>query len=84
MQKKDQNFTKFCEFKALVRKESCKKVKALRSDNGGDYVSIEFNNFYVAEGIKRELMAPHNPQQNGVDKRNNIIIVGETLVMLHD
>ena len=29
MQKKDQTFTKFCDFKALVEKESVKKVKAL-------------------------------------------------------
>jgi transposase InsO family protein len=53
MQKKDQTFTKFCEFKALVEKESGKKVKALQSDNGGEYVSNEFKNFCAAEGIKR-------------------------------
>ena len=52
MQKKDQTFTKFCEFKALVEKESGKKVRALRSDNGHDYVSNEHKNFYVVEGIK--------------------------------
>ena len=39
MQKKDQTFSKFCEFKALVEKESRKQVKALRSDNGGEYIS---------------------------------------------
>jgi hypothetical protein len=42
MQKKDQTFSKFCEFKALVEKESGKQVKALRSDNGGEYISNEF------------------------------------------
>ena len=62
MQKKYQTFTKFCEFKALVEKESRKKIKALRSDNGGEYVSQEFKDFCVVEGIKRELTAPHNPQ----------------------
>lgn len=39
MQKKDQTFTKFCEFKALVENESIKKVKSMRSDNSGEYVS---------------------------------------------
>jgi len=38
MHKNDQTFTKFCEFKALVEKESGKKVKALHSDNGGEYL----------------------------------------------
>ena len=61
MQKKDQTFTKFCEFKALVKKESGKKIKALRSKNGGEYVSQDFKDFCAAEGIKRELTAPHNP-----------------------
>jgi transposase InsO family protein len=42
MQKKDQTFSKFCEFKALVEKESGKQVKAPRSDNGGEYISKEF------------------------------------------
>jgi transposase InsO family protein len=62
MQKKDQTFSKFCEFKALVDKESRKKVKALRSDNGGEYISNEFKDFCSREGIQRELIAPQNPQ----------------------
>ena len=51
MQKKDQTFSKFYEFKALVEKESGKQVKALRSDNGGEYISNEFKDFYNKEGI---------------------------------
>ena len=39
MWKKDETFSKFIELNALVEKETYKKVKALRSDNGGDYVS---------------------------------------------
>ena len=36
MQKKSEKFSKFCEFKALVEKESGKQVKSLWSDNGGE------------------------------------------------
>ena len=61
MQKKDQTFLKFCEFKGLAEKESGMKLKALRNDNGGEYISHQFKDFYVSEGIKRELTAPHNP-----------------------
>jgi hypothetical protein len=43
---------KFVEFKALVEKETGKKVKALRSDNGGEYVSNEFKNLCAKEGIR--------------------------------
>jgi transposase InsO family protein len=84
LQKKDQTFSKFCEFKALVEKESGKQVKALRSDNGGEYISNEFKDFCSREGIRRELIAPHNPQQNGVIERKNKMIVGATRAMLHD
>jgi len=35
IQKKDQTFAKFYEFKALVEKDTGRKVKYLRSDNGG-------------------------------------------------
>ena len=84
MQKKDQTFTKFCDFKALVKKESGKKVKALRSENDGEYVSQEFKDLCVAEGMKQELTTPNNPVQNGVVQRKNITIVGATRAMLHD
>eukprot|EP00253_Pinus_taeda_P018306 PITA_18306 len=62
IQKKSETYSKFCEFKALVEKESGKKVKALRSDNGGEFISGEFKDFCSAEGIRREFIAPHNPQ----------------------
>eukprot|EP00253_Pinus_taeda_P025964 PITA_25964 len=81
MQKKDQTFKKFCEFKYLVEKESGKKIKALRSENDGECVSQEFKEFCAMEGIKRELTAPHNPQQNGVAERKNRTIVVEELLV---
>jgi len=42
MKKKDETFSKFVKLKALVEKEMGKKVKALRRDNGGEYMSNEF------------------------------------------
>lgn len=44
MYKKDETLSKFIEFKALVEKETNKNVKALRNDNGGEYMSNEFKN----------------------------------------
>ena len=38
MHNKRETFSKFCEFKALVEKELGKQVKALQSDNGGEYI----------------------------------------------
>eukprot|EP00253_Pinus_taeda_P030542 PITA_30542 len=84
IQKKSETYSKFCEFKALVEKESRKKVKALRSDNGGKFIFGEFKDFSNPEGIRRELIAPHNPQQNGVVEQKNKTIVGAAQAMLHD
>lgn len=51
MWKKYETFSKFLAFKALVEKEMGKKVKALKRDNGGEYVSNEHKMFCAKEGI---------------------------------
>jgi IS30 family transposase len=84
MKTKGQVFQRFQEFKALVENQTRKKIKVLRSDNGGEYTSNEFNDFCVREGIKREVTVPYNPQQNGVAERKNKAIVGVARAMLHD
>lgn len=59
-------------------------MKALRRDNGGEYVLNEFKDFFVKGGIRRELKTPYNSQRNGVAERKNINIVGVARAMLHD
>jgi transposase InsO family protein len=81
---KDEVFSKFTEFKALIENLSEKKIKILRSDNGGEYTSKEFVNFCKDVGIKRELTTPYNPQQNGVAERKNRTILEVVKTMIHD
>ena len=38
---------KFKEFKALVENQTGRRIKVLRSDNGGEYTSKEFDAFCV-------------------------------------
>ena len=52
---------KFKEFKAQVESLSGKRIKILRSNNGGEYTSTEFNDLCKEAGIKRELTIPYNP-----------------------
>jgi hypothetical protein len=56
----------------------------LRSITEGEYISNAFRELCAKEGIKRELTAPHNPQDNGVAERKNRNIVGVAKAMLHD
>jgi hypothetical protein len=46
--------------------------------------SREFLYYCATTGIKKELIVPYNPQQNGVAERKNMTIVGATREMIHD
>ena len=62
MKNKDEVFSKFKEFKALIENHTEKKIKTFRSDNGGEFTSNEFKELYKDSGIKRELSNPYNPR----------------------
>ena len=61
-----------------------KKIKTLRSNNGGEYTSKELVAFCKEAGIKRKLIVPYNPQHNGVAKSKNRSIEESVRAMLHD
>lgn len=67
-----------------MEKFTGRKIKILRSDNGGEHFSNEFISFSREVGIKRELIVPYNPQNNGVSKRKNITIMEVSKTMIHD
>ena len=50
---KSKAFQKFKWNLASVEKEIGKKLKCLRSDRGGEFISNEFNELYNERGIKR-------------------------------
>src|SRR5713226_670529 len=84
MKNKDEVFSKFKEFKALIENHAEKKIKTIRSDNGGEFTSNEFKKLCKDSRIKRELSTPYNPQQNGIAKRKNRTIMEAARAMLHD
>ena len=69
---KSEVFCLFKVFKALVENQSRRKLKVLRSDNGGEYVKFEFINYCADVGIQMQHYIPYTPQQNGVAERKNI------------
>ena len=81
---KSEVFKRFQEFRALVETQTGRKIKSLRSDNGGEYTLGEFVDYCVEAGIRREFTVPYNPQQNGVAERKNRSIIGAAKAMLHD
>ena len=81
---KDDVFPCFLEWKALVERSTNQKLKALRTDNGGEYLSTEFQTFLRKEGVRHELTVPKTPEQNGVAERMNRTLVESVRAMLAD
>ena len=84
MMTKDEVFGRFKEFKALVENLTGKRIKILRSDNGGEYTDKNFTEFCAREGIIREWTAPYNSEQNGIAEQKNRTIVEVARAMLYD
>ena len=59
-------------------------MKVIRSDNGTEYTSKKFNNFFQDTGIEHQLTSPYSPQQNGVMERKNIKLMDMIRCLLHD
>ena len=53
-----------------VENQLNKKIKVLRSDQGGEY-ELPFVDVCAQHGIIHETTTPYSPQSNGVAKRKN-------------
>ncbi|BES98092.1 Hydra magnipapillata [Nesidiocoris tenuis] len=82
IEKKGDVLNKFKEFKSLVENETERKIKTLRSDRGGEYLSHEFCEFLKIHGIRHELSAPHVAAQNGFSERTNRSIMDKVRSMI--
>ena len=59
-------------------------MKKLRTDNGGEYTSTEFESYLKDEGIEHQYSIPKTPEQNGVSERMNRTLVETVRSMLAD
>ena len=82
LQHKSDALEAFKKFKALAETEKGGKLKAVRTDRGGEFTSMEFSNFCISNGIKRDLTAPYSSQQNEVAERKNRTVMSMVRAML--
>ncbi|XP_011015000.1 PREDICTED: uncharacterized protein LOC105118689 [Populus euphratica] len=68
----------------MVENETDLSIKCLRTNRGGEFTSLEFNKFCEQHGIKRQLATTYTPQQNGVAKRKNRIVMNMVHAMLYE
>ena len=71
MANKNEVLDLFVEWKKRLELQIGRKIKMLRSDNGGEYTSDPFLQLCRDEDIERCFTISHTPQQNGVAGRLN-------------
>ena len=74
MKHKSETFEKFKEFQSEVENHRNKKIKFLRSDHGGEYLSYEFGLHLKQCGIVSQL-TPRHPEHHDVMVCPNVVIV---------
>jgi hypothetical protein len=79
---KDEVVDKFRVYRASVEKQLGVSIKAVRSDNGGEFIG-EFRRELLRHGISVETSAPYTPEQNGVAERMNRTLVESARSMIH-
>ena len=71
-----------CGVEKNKEKSTKRKIKVLRSDNGGEYKSDPFLKLCRDESIKRHFTVRKTPQQNKVTERMNITLLEKVRCML--
>ncbi|MCO5582254.1 hypothetical protein L7F22_036146 [Adiantum nelumboides] len=79
---KSEAFASIRDWKAMVEKEKDLKVKSIRSDRGGEFLSENFARWCKSEGIQRQPTTPYTTSQNGVVERKNRTIMEMARAML--
>ena len=67
-----------------MERSTGRKLKTLRTDNGGKYVSADFEKCLKKEGVRHELTVAKTPEKNGVAEKMNRTVVEAVRSMLAD
>jgi len=71
MKDKSETYMVFKRFHLMVKNVFQASIHILRSDNGREYFSNDFNNYLNEHDIVHQSSCPYNSQQNGVAERKN-------------
>lgn len=82
LKNKNDTFQKFREWHTLIENQKGYKLKVLRTDNGLEFVSEQFNEFCRKLGTKRHRTVAATPQQNGIAEMMNRTILEQVRCML--
>ena len=83
LKKKPEVFDKFREYEAIITNQCGQNIGTLCTDNGGEYLSRDFQAHLTSKGISHELTISHTPQQNGVAERMNRTLQESASMLAH-
>ncbi|WVZ88092.1 hypothetical protein U9M48_034645 [Paspalum notatum var. saurae] len=69
-------------FQAGVEVETGRKLCALRTDHGGEFTAVTFEEYCAEKGVHWQLTAPYSPQQNSVVERRNQTVMAAARCLL--
>lgn len=78
MKTKDEVYHTFKNFRSKVENETGEKLKVLRTDRGGEFLSKQFDEYCEETGLEHHYTAPYSLQQNGVVERRNWTVLEMT------
>jgi len=67
-----------------LRNESQRPIRAICSDNGGEFRNSRFDSFCSDHGLEHQFSSPYTPPQNGVVERKNRTLVEMARTMLYE
>ncbi len=68
----------------LLETQTGQRVKAIRTDNGTEYVNAAISSYLSSRGILHQKSAPYTPEQNGRAERLNRTLLEKVRAMLAD
>lgn len=74
----------FKAFYSMAERQTGKKLKVLRTDNGKEFKNRGFENLLRCLGIFHQTTVEYTPEQNGMAERANRTIVEKARCMLHE
>jgi predicted methyltransferase len=79
---RDQMIEKYKEFNEMLITQKNVKIKTLRCDGAGEYISEEFKAYLKEKGTIQEVTPPYTAQWNGIAERMNRTLMDKARCML--
>ena len=79
---KSEVLEKFVEYKAFKENQINKRIKCIRTDNGGEYTNKKFTYLCRHAGIIHQTTVSYSPQQNGLAERINRTLMERARCMI--